>query len=75
MRFAQGLASVGLAAVGIWMLVLVGDPVAAATSGAAFALLCVAWVVRPKAPHSTDDPGDAGGELASPDPTGPGKVG
>ena len=48
MRFVQGLASLGLAGVGIWMLVLVGDPVAAATSCAAFALLGVAWVVRPK---------------------------
>jgi len=54
-RLLQGLASLGLAAVGVWVLVLVGDPVAAVSSCAAFALLCVAWVVRPKRPH-TDGP-------------------
>jgi len=59
-RLVQGMASLGLAAVGIWMLVLVGDPVTAATSGAAFALLGVAWVVRPKAPRGDLDEGDAG---------------
>ena len=58
MRFVQGLGSLGLAAVGIWMLVLVGDPVAAATSLAAFALLCVAWVVRPKRGHGTETHSD-----------------
>lgn len=73
MRFLQGLASLGLAGVGIWMLVLVGDPVAAATSCAAFALLCVAWVVRPKAPRSTGDLSDPEEqEPLSPDRTGSG---
>jgi len=47
-RILQGLASVALAAVGAWVLFLVGDPVAVASSGGAFALICVAWVVRPK---------------------------
>ena len=73
MRLVQGLASLGLAGVGIWMLVLVGDPVTAATSGAAFALLCVAWVVRPKAPRSDRDEEDAGEVLGmSPDRAGHG---
>jgi hypothetical protein len=50
--------------------------VAAATSGAAFALFCVAWVVRPRAPHDTGDPLDAGqaGVLGH-DRAGPEKVG
>ncbi len=76
MRLLQGLASLGLAAVGIWMLVIVGDPVAAATSGAAFALLCVAWVVRPKAPRGTGTAADIGAAPGmSPDRTGPGPAG
>jgi len=58
-RFVQGLASLGLAAVGVWVLVLVGDPVAAVTSCAGFALLCVAWVVRPKRPRTDETDVDA----------------
>lgn len=61
MRILQGLASLGLAAVGAWVLVLVGDPVAVASSGGAFALIAVAWVVRPKRARDTgasrDEPG------------------
>jgi hypothetical protein len=47
-KVLQGLGSLGLAAVAVWVLMHVPDPVDAVTAGAGFGLLVVAWVVRPK---------------------------
>jgi len=52
-KVLQGLGSLGLAAVAVWVLMHVPDPVDVITAGAGFGLLVVAWVVRPKKTRRT----------------------
>lgn len=52
-KVLQGLGSLGLAAVAVWVLMQVPDPLEALTAGAGFGLLVVAWVVRPKKSRQT----------------------
>jgi hypothetical protein len=61
-KVLQGLGSLGLAAVAVWVLMHLPSPVDVVTAGAGFGLLVVAWVVRPKKsrPNGSNAGGPAG---------------